>query len=363
MTLYQAKGLEFPVVVVPNLLEGEWPTKEMGSGWFPRELLREQVPGGNLHTDEERRLLYVAMTRAQDRLLLSTHAGAAAKKGQSVFIGELLEEHGAELVVIDRTVAEAEADAVTDAGDAADGLDDADEDDDAEARATSAALAAARRVMPLPTARERRLVLRLRAAELVGLHGGHGSHGSRSRRCPGRLRGAAPRDRPGCRHVRRRGSSGGLGPAHLPHRRAGHRRRGQPPARRPRPVRVLVHQPQHLRPSARSSSPCGTSTRSRGRTRPRRSSPSATPRTRRSRSSRGCVGSGSPAVRHRPPARSSGRCSRPSWTAVDFGDVAAEAGYKRRAEGLLDNFWKAELAHGGGGPPRGARLRACPGAR
>ena len=104
MTLYQAKGLEFPVVVVPNLLEGEWPTKEMGSGWFPRELLREQVPGGNLHTDEERRLLYVAMTRAQDRLLLSTHAGAAAKKGQSVFIGELLEEHGAELVVTDRTI-------------------------------------------------------------------------------------------------------------------------------------------------------------------------------------------------------------------------------------------------------------------
>ncbi len=27
MTLYQAKGLEFPIVFVPNLLDGEWPTQ------------------------------------------------------------------------------------------------------------------------------------------------------------------------------------------------------------------------------------------------------------------------------------------------------------------------------------------------
>ena len=187
MTLYQAKGLEFPVVIVPNLLDGEWPVKEQGFGWFPRELLREQVPGGNLHTDEERRLLYVAMTRAQERLLLSTHAGAAAKKRQSQFVGELLEEHGAELVVTDRTQTAGDgggatagvaaddelADALDDAGEAngvgADDDNGTDDADDTEARATAAALAAARRVMPLPTARERRLVLRLRAAELVGL--------------------------------------------------------------------------------------------------------------------------------------------------------------------------------------------------
>ena len=30
MTLYQAKGLEFPIVIVPQLLDGEWPTRE---GW------------------------------------------------------------------------------------------------------------------------------------------------------------------------------------------------------------------------------------------------------------------------------------------------------------------------------------------
>ena len=93
MTLYQAKGLEFPVVIVPNLLEGEWPVREQGGGWFPRELLREAVPAGDLHTDEERRLLYVAMTRAQERLILTTHGdrrreggvpvrGGAARRGR-----------------------------------------------------------------------------------------------------------------------------------------------------------------------------------------------------------------------------------------------------------------------------------------
>ena len=81
MTLYQAKGLEFPIVFVPNLLDGEWPTKQQGDGLFPRELLREAVPEGDIHTDEERRLLYVAMTRAQDRLILTTHGGAGGQEG------------------------------------------------------------------------------------------------------------------------------------------------------------------------------------------------------------------------------------------------------------------------------------------
>ncbi len=76
MTLYQAKGLEFPIVFVPSLLDGEWPTREGWAGMFPPELLREAVPPGDVHTEEERRLLYVAMTRAQERLTLLTHGGA-----------------------------------------------------------------------------------------------------------------------------------------------------------------------------------------------------------------------------------------------------------------------------------------------
>ncbi len=103
MTLYQAKGLEFPYVIVPGLLDGEWPAREYGSGLFPPELLREAVPAGDIHTDEERRLLYVAMTRAQDRLILTTHGGPTVQKGSSPFIAELLDGAGPELRHVDRT--------------------------------------------------------------------------------------------------------------------------------------------------------------------------------------------------------------------------------------------------------------------
>ena len=102
MTLYQAKGLEFPIVIVPNLLDGEWPVREQSFGLFPRELLREQVPAGDLHTDEERRLLYVAMTRAQERLLLMTQ-GDGGEKAASRFVAEIEDGAGEELALVDRT--------------------------------------------------------------------------------------------------------------------------------------------------------------------------------------------------------------------------------------------------------------------
>ena len=169
MTLYQAKGLEFPIVIVPNLLDGEWPVREQSFGLFPRELLREQVPAGDLHTDEERRLLYVAMTRAQERLLLMTQ-GDGGEKAASRFVAEIEDGAGEELALVDRTATgdAAAVDADADADDAADAPTTPAPPDDGEG-SIDAALAAARRVMPLPTARERRLAMRLRAAELVGL--------------------------------------------------------------------------------------------------------------------------------------------------------------------------------------------------
>ena len=161
MTLYQAKGLEFPIVFVPNLLDGEWPTGEGSDGFFPRELLREAVPAGDIHTDEERRLLYVAMTRAQDHLILTTHGGSAAQKEASRFVGEILEGAGVEVRVIDRT-GSAEPVITPENVFALEPDPEAEPDIDRQ-------VAAVRRVMPLPSARERRLALRLRASELVGL--------------------------------------------------------------------------------------------------------------------------------------------------------------------------------------------------
>jgi len=174
MTLYQAKGLEFPIVFVPNLLDGEWPVKQQGDGLFPRDLLREDVPAGDIHTDEERRLLYVAMTRAQDRLILTTHGGAAAKKGASRFIGEILDGAGVEIQTIDRTASAPPTGAPATDDDDAEAIEAIEAAEDAEAADdpgtdAEAQIAAVRRVMPLPSARERRLALRLRASELVGL--------------------------------------------------------------------------------------------------------------------------------------------------------------------------------------------------
>lgn len=60
LTLHSAKGLEFPLVCIVGL---------------------HQMPLGNEPMDEEARLLYVGMTRATHRLLLST-AGASAMVGR-----------------------------------------------------------------------------------------------------------------------------------------------------------------------------------------------------------------------------------------------------------------------------------------
>ena len=101
MTLYQAKGLEFDHVFVPQLLKDEWPTREGSDGLFPRELLKELVPAGDIHTEEERRLLYVALTRARERLVVTTIAGPAAEKDPSPFLADLQEGAGPELRVVD----------------------------------------------------------------------------------------------------------------------------------------------------------------------------------------------------------------------------------------------------------------------
>lgn len=72
MTVHQAKGLEFPVVFVPALNRGRFPSSQTGRAeeWYvPTTLFdRERYEG---REDDERRLLYVALTRAQDLLAVS----------------------------------------------------------------------------------------------------------------------------------------------------------------------------------------------------------------------------------------------------------------------------------------------------
>ena len=70
MTVHQAKGLEFGLVIVPHLVEGRFPSNRRSEGLtLPNELLKEELPPAELHLAEERRLAYVALTRAREEIV------------------------------------------------------------------------------------------------------------------------------------------------------------------------------------------------------------------------------------------------------------------------------------------------------
>ncbi len=72
LTAHSAKGLQFPVVIIVSLSERKFPQNDRDKRFsLPQELSREIQPPPDAHTQEERRLMYVAMTRAADRLYLS----------------------------------------------------------------------------------------------------------------------------------------------------------------------------------------------------------------------------------------------------------------------------------------------------
>ncbi len=94
LTTHAAKGLEFERVFIIDLVAGTFPSINRRSGLsIPPELLAEELPDeGAAHIQEERRLMYVAITRAKKHLTLSwaaDHGGKRSKK-PSPFIGEAL---------------------------------------------------------------------------------------------------------------------------------------------------------------------------------------------------------------------------------------------------------------------------------
>ncbi len=86
MTLHSAKGLEFPVVFICGLNQGLLPLQ--------RDLLGKQEDEKQI--EEERRLFYVGLTRAKERIFLSTaqrrnRAGETVLSPESIFISEIPE--------------------------------------------------------------------------------------------------------------------------------------------------------------------------------------------------------------------------------------------------------------------------------
>ena len=92
MTIHGSKGLEYKYVFVVNLVEDRFPSRARSEAIeIPIALIKEQLPEGDEHIEEERRLFYVAMTRAKEKLYLTSAGdyGGARTKKISRFLGEL----------------------------------------------------------------------------------------------------------------------------------------------------------------------------------------------------------------------------------------------------------------------------------
>ncbi|MHB8717368.1 MAG: ATP-dependent helicase [Candidatus Dormibacteria bacterium] len=91
LTAHSAKGLEWPMVFISGIIERRW-----GRAWtswsaltLPSDLVPEAAPAGDAAIDEERRLFYVATTRAADRLVLARarrYAGSFKDEAPSPFL-------------------------------------------------------------------------------------------------------------------------------------------------------------------------------------------------------------------------------------------------------------------------------------
>jgi len=92
MTVHSAKGLEFEYVFIANLVDRKFPTNERGDEIeMPEALAKDPAPEGDAHLEEERRLFYVAMTRARRGLYLTSAAdyGGVKAKKVSRFLHEM----------------------------------------------------------------------------------------------------------------------------------------------------------------------------------------------------------------------------------------------------------------------------------
>jgi DNA helicase-2/ATP-dependent DNA helicase PcrA len=107
LTIHSAKGLEFPVVFLVNLVAQRFPTRERHEKLpIPQELIKEILPSGDFHLEEERRLFYVGLTRARDLLFLTAanfYGEGKRERKISPFVYETLEDKDIEKQVLTNT--------------------------------------------------------------------------------------------------------------------------------------------------------------------------------------------------------------------------------------------------------------------
>ncbi len=94
LTVHKAKGLEFPVVFLVNLVADRFPSRGRREPLpLPEALVKDRLPAGDAPLAEERRLFYVGMTRAMRELFLTAardHGGSRPRK-VSRFVLEALD--------------------------------------------------------------------------------------------------------------------------------------------------------------------------------------------------------------------------------------------------------------------------------
>lgn len=96
LSVHSAKGLEFGVVFLVNMVSARFPTIERRETIpIPDALIKEELPVGDYHLEEERRLCYVGMTRAKDDLYLTGanfYGEGKREKKLSPFVYEVIGE-------------------------------------------------------------------------------------------------------------------------------------------------------------------------------------------------------------------------------------------------------------------------------
>ncbi|MHA1435654.1 MAG: 3'-5' exonuclease, partial [Candidatus Heimdallarchaeota archaeon] len=82
MTVHRAKGLQFPVVFVPEVNQGRFPTRSRKNTWMiPEELFDAHRYEGTI--EDERRLFYVAVTRSEKYLFITGNGGSPNSRTRS----------------------------------------------------------------------------------------------------------------------------------------------------------------------------------------------------------------------------------------------------------------------------------------
>ncbi|MGI5247319.1 ATP-dependent helicase [Dactylosporangium sp. CA-139066] len=97
LTAHAAKGLEWDVVAIAGVQEGVWPDLRLRGSVLGSELLVEVLAGRAMETvgrlsallDEERRLFYVAISRAREEVLVTAVASGDGEEQPSRFLTEL----------------------------------------------------------------------------------------------------------------------------------------------------------------------------------------------------------------------------------------------------------------------------------